>query len=182
MVFGAFWVFFFVNPEAKKTAGIQRQISHISARLQQVVNYNHNATGSYDDDDGKYRLGSWSSRANWLVALHFQSRYRHYPRGYTKTLDYVAFDKRYLAPVDAPEMRVLWMKSRRPWPYRCDGPKPWCDDERMRHLRGRWEASTWFEGGQNEKLYHGTLEKGDDFYDELSDHFPVLQDYTFDLR
>ena len=31
------------------------------------------------------------------------------------------------------------------------------------------------------KLYHGTLEKGDDLYDELSDHFPVYQEYGFQL-
>ena len=99
-------------------------------------------------------------------------------------------------------MRVLLMKSRRPWNYACEGPSSWCDDPAMQHLRGKWEASTWFEGGGGGtvegggsgavgggggsgflvgKLYHGTLEKGDDLYDELSDHFPVYQEYGFQL-
>lgn len=144
-----------------------------------VVNYDHATTGTFVD--GKYKVGSWSSRANWLVALHFQSRYKHYPRGYTKTIDYVGYDKRFLAPVQAKEMQVLLLKSRRPWEYSCEGPSPWCDDPAMHHLRGKWEASTWFEGGTTAKLYEGTVEKGDDLYDELSDHFPVYQEFDFEL-
>ena len=144
-----------------------------------IVKYDHSTTGKFVD--GKYRLGSWSSRANWLVALHFQSRYRYYPRGYTKTIDYVAYDRRFLAPVEASEMRVLLLKSPVPWEYKCEGPSPWCDSEAMWHLRGKWEASTWFDGHAGGRLYHGELEKGDDLYDELSDHFPVLQDYAFCL-
>jgi len=145
-----------------------------------VVRYDHATTGTFVD--GQYRLGSWSSRANWLVALHFQSRYRYYPRGYTKTIDYVAYDKRFLAPEEAGEMHVLGMKGLTPWEYKCEGPSPWCDAEAMQHLRGKWDASTWFDGGASiQRLYHGTLEKGDDLYDELSDHFPVIQDYAFRL-
>jgi len=142
-----------------------------------IVKYDHSATGTFVD--GQYRLGSWSSRANWFVALHFQSRYRNYPRGYTKTIDYVAYDKRFLAPLESSEMRVMLLKSPVPWVYQCEGPSPWCDSEAMWHLRGRWEASTWFEGRPSERLYHGVMEKGDNLYDELSDHFPVLQDYVF---
>ena len=143
-----------------------------------IVNYDHATTGTFVD--GKYRLGSWSARANWLVALHLRVRYKNYPRSYTKTVDYVAYDRRFLKPVESEEMRVLLMKSRRPWKYNCEGPSPWCDDPAMQHLRGKWESSTWFEGVRGvEKLYHGDLEKGDDIYDELSDHFPVYQKYGF---
>ena len=146
-----------------------------------VVDYDQATTGTFVD--GKYKVGSWSSRANTLVALHFQSRYNYYPKGYTKTIDYVGYDKRFLAPVECGgEMRVLLMKSRRPWKYACEGPSPWCDNPAMQHLEGKWEASTWFEAKAGvEKLFHGCMEKGDDFYDELSDHFPVYQQFTFKM-
>jgi len=142
------------------------------------LEYDKGKTGTFDEE-GKYWIGSWSSRINWLVALHFQSKYKHYPKGYTQTIDYVVYDKRHLIPEVSKEMEVLLLKGRKRWEYRCEGPMPWCAPKAMQSLKGTWGESTWYEPGEIKKLYHGILEKPDNLYDELSDHFPVIQDYSF---